>query len=85
MAELEKTDHGEAGEPATKRARLESVVLAPAPPPAKQAAKPPPPLPPLWLSGQLPPAQKSANRESGRGGGYGGARGGGWRGGHVSS
>jgi hypothetical protein len=86
MAELEKSDHGEAGEPATKRARLESVVPAPAPPPAKQAARLPPPLPkpvapPLWLSGQLPPTQKSANRDSGRGGGNGGVRGGGWRGG----
>jgi hypothetical protein len=30
MTELEKSDHGETGEPATKRARLESVVPAPA-------------------------------------------------------
>ncbi len=35
MSELERADHGEAGEPAVKRARLESVVPAPAPPPAK--------------------------------------------------
>jgi hypothetical protein len=77
MAELEKSDHGEAGEPATKRARLESVVPAPVPPPAKQAAKPQPPLPkpvapPLWLSGQLPSTQKSTSRDSGRGGWRGG-------------
>jgi hypothetical protein len=45
MAELEKADHGDVGEPALKRARLESVVPAPAPPPVKQAAKPLP-LPP---------------------------------------
>jgi hypothetical protein len=29
IAELERADHGEVGEPALKRARLESVVLAP--------------------------------------------------------
>jgi hypothetical protein len=86
MAELEKSDHGEDGEPALKRARLDSVVTAPAPPPVKQAAKPPPPLPktaapPLWLSGQLPPTPKYNNRDSGQGGSYGGSRGGGWRGG----
>jgi hypothetical protein len=53
MVELEKSDIGEAGESATTRARLESVVPAPAPPPL---AKPVALL--LWLSGQLPPTQK---------------------------
>jgi hypothetical protein len=88
MAELEKFDHGEAGEPATKRPRLESMVPAPAPPPAKQATKFPPPTPkpvapPLWLSDQLPLTPKFSST-SGNGGGYGGVRGGGgqgWRGG----
>jgi hypothetical protein len=63
IAELERSDKGEAGEPATKRQRLESVVQAPAPPPTRQATKPPPPTPkpvatPMWLSGMLPPKQK---------------------------
>jgi len=89
-AELERAAMGEAGEPASKRQRLESVVPAPAPPPVKPAAMAPPPkpkpvAPPLWLSGQLPSAQKySNNRDSGYGRGYGGGRGGGsqgWRGG----
>jgi hypothetical protein len=76
IAELERSEHelGEAGEPATKRPRLESVVPAPAPPPAKPAAKQPQPMPkpvtpPMWLSGQLPPTQKY-NREGRYGGDY---------------
>jgi hypothetical protein len=57
---------GEEDEPANKRARLESVVPAPAPVKKKAAAmgqpptsppRPVPPLPPLWLSGQLLPSQ----------------------------
>jgi hypothetical protein len=69
MAELERSELGETGEPATKRQRLESVVPAPTPPPAKSAAKLPPPMPkpvtpPLLLSGQLPPTQKY-NRDGG--------------------
>ncbi len=39
MAELEKADIVEAGEPALKRARLESVIPAPAPPPVKKASQ----------------------------------------------
>jgi hypothetical protein len=67
---------GEEGEPANKRARLESVVPTPAPAKKKTAAKgqpptsPPRPVPPpapLWLSGQLPPSQRE--RGSGRGSG----------------
>jgi hypothetical protein len=82
---------GEEGEPANKRARLESIVPAPAPAKKKGAAagQPPtsPPRPimppmPLWLSGQLPQSQRG--RGSGlhinnrRGGGpvRGNARGG---------
>ncbi len=58
-AELERSALGETGKPATKRPRLERVVLAAAPPPAKLVFKAPPPTPkpvalPLWLSGQLP-------------------------------
>jgi hypothetical protein len=64
---------GEEGEPANKRTRLESVVPAPAPAKKKVAATGQPPTspprpcplpPPLWLSGQLPPAQR------GRGSGH---------------
>ena len=51
---------GETQEPATKRARLESVILVRTTPlPAAKAAQPAPPPtpkpvpPPLWLSGQL--------------------------------
>jgi pyruvate/2-oxoglutarate dehydrogenase complex dihydrolipoamide acyltransferase (E2) component len=86
-AELERSAMGEAGEPANKRQRLESVVPAPAPPPVKPAAKaapvaPKPVAPPLWLSGQLPASQKSSNsRDNGYGRDYGGGRGGGGRGG----
>jgi hypothetical protein len=86
-AELERSALGEAGEPATKRQRLESVVPAPAPPPVKPAVKAPPAAPkpvapPLWLSGQLPSSQKySNNRDSGYGRDYGGGRGGGGQGG----
>jgi hypothetical protein len=88
-AELERSGLGEAGEPATKRPRLESVVPTPAPAPAKPAFKAPPPMPkpvapPLWLSGQLPANHKnsgsrgsrdSGSRDSGYGGVYGGYRG----------
>jgi hypothetical protein len=58
---------GEEGEPANKRARLESIVPAPAPVKNKGAAagqpsssppRPTVPPPPLWLSGQLPPSQR---------------------------
>jgi hypothetical protein len=85
IAEFEWSELGEAGEPATKRPRLESVVPAPAPPQAKPAAKLLPPMPkpvtpPLWLSGQLPPTQKF-NRDGGYGKDYGGVRGGGGQGG----
>jgi hypothetical protein len=72
-AELERSVLGEAGEPATKRPRLESVVPAPTQPPVKPALKAPPPTPkpvapPLWLSGQLPSTQKhNNNRDSGYG------------------
>jgi hypothetical protein len=64
MADL--VSGGEEGEPANKRARLESVVPAPAPVRKKAAAmgqpptSPPRPVlspPPLWLSGQLAPSQ----------------------------
>jgi hypothetical protein len=86
MAELERADHGEAGEPAVKRARLESVVPAPAPPTTKQVAKQPPPMPkpvapPLWFSGQLPPKASYNSRDGGPGSNYGWMRGGGGRGG----
>jgi hypothetical protein len=57
---------GAGGEPANKRARLESVILTQAAPkPPKPNIPPPPPPtpkpvpPPLWLSGQLPAAQRS--------------------------
>jgi hypothetical protein len=62
MADL--ASGGEEGEPAHKRARLESVVPAPVPAKKKATAtgqpptsppRPAPPQPPLWLSGQLPP------------------------------
>jgi hypothetical protein len=71
MADL--VSGGEEGEPANKRARLESAVPAPAPVKKKAAAmgqpptsppRPIPPPPPLWLSGQLPPSQRG--RGSGR-------------------
>ncbi len=81
MAELKRADHREAGEPALKRARLENVVPAPAPP-TKQVAKQLPPTakpvaPPLWLSGQLPPKASYNNQGNGQGGNYGWKRGGG--------
>jgi hypothetical protein len=71
---------GEAAEPASKRARLESVI--PVRSTAHQAAKPaqpappPPPKPvppPLWLSGQLPHNQRGnthtrGQQRGGRGG-----------------
>jgi hypothetical protein len=70
MADL--AHRGEEGEQAAKRTRLESVIPVPAPAKKKEAAKgqstPTPPrpcpLPPLWLSGQLPPTQR------GQGAGY---------------
>ncbi len=91
-AELERSMLGEAGEPATKRPKLESVVPAPAPPPAKPVFKAPPPMPkqvapPLWLSGQLPTSHKYSNsRDTGYGGNYGGGggRGGGGHGGREA-
>jgi hypothetical protein len=62
---------GETQEPATKRARLESVRVTP--PPAGKAAKsaPPPPTPkpvppPLWLSGQLPANLRGHNNPRGQ-------------------
>ncbi len=77
-AELERSVLGEAGEPATKRPRLESVVPALAPPPAKPVFTAPPPTPvapPLWLSSQLPMSQKYSNsRDTSHGGYYGGGR-----------
>jgi hypothetical protein len=81
---------GEEGEPANKRARLESIVPAPAPAKNKGAAagqppssppRPTVPPPPLWLSGQLPPTQRGRGtgryNNSRRGGGpvRGGGRG----------
>jgi hypothetical protein len=74
MADL--ANGGEEGEPVNKKARLESVVPAPAPAKKKNAAmgqpttsppRPVPPPPPLWLSSQLPPTQRG--RGSGRGSG----------------
>ncbi len=64
---------GEAAEPASKRARLESVI--PVRSTAHQAAKPaqpappPPPKPvppPLWLSGQLPANQRGNTNQRGQ-------------------
>jgi hypothetical protein len=92
MADL--ANGGPDDEPAAKRTRLESVIPIPAPARKKEAAKgqstpPPPPRPcppPLWLSGQLPPAQRgrgasSQNSSSYRGGGpAGGSPRGGYRG-----
>jgi hypothetical protein len=82
MAELERSDHGETGEPATKRPRLESLRRRPGsrrPNCHRRCLSPV--APPLWLSGQLLPRQKFTNRDSGNGGGYGGVRGGRGRGG----
>jgi hypothetical protein len=63
MADL--VSGGVEGEPANKRARLKSVVPAPAPVKKKAAAmgqpptSPPRPVPPpIWLSGQLPQSQR---------------------------
>jgi hypothetical protein len=69
-AELEPSVLGETGEPATKRPRLESVVLAPAPLPAKPAFKvlplmPKPVAPPLWLSGQVNSPQTRSTATTG--------------------
>ena len=89
MADL--VSGGEEGEPANKRARLESVVPAHVPVKKKAAAmgqpptsppRPVPPPPPLWLSGQLPPSQRGrgsgSQHPNQRGGGpvRGGTRGG---------
>jgi hypothetical protein len=56
---------GAGGEPASKRARLESVIPTQAAPKLPKPNIPPPPTPtrkpvppPLWLSGQLPAAQR---------------------------
>jgi hypothetical protein len=64
---------GETAEPASKRARLESVipVRSTAPVAAKpaQPAPPPPPNPvppPLWLSGQLPENQRGNTHPRGQ-------------------
>ncbi len=73
---------GKTQEPATKRARLESVIpVRASPSPAAKAAQPTPspaikPVPPpLWLSSQLPANQLGTNNQRGQ------LRGG--RGGHV--
>ncbi len=80
MADL--ANGGEEGEPANKRARLESVMPAPAPAKKKAAAKgqpptsPPRPVPPpapLWLSGQLPSSQRGRGSGPGRGSGHQGS------------
>jgi hypothetical protein len=72
-------------EPATKRARLESVIPVRASPSttAKSAQPAPPPAPkpvppPLWLSGQLPANQRGSGNQRGQ---RGQPRGG--RGGHI--
>ena len=69
-------------EPATKRARLESVIpVRASPSSAAKAAQPAPPPapkpvpPPLWLSGQLPANQRGSGNQRGQ------PRGG--RGGHI--
>jgi hypothetical protein len=74
---------GETQEPATKRARLESVIpVRASPSPAAKAAQPTPPpapkpVPPLlWLSGQLLANQRGTNNQRGQ------PRGG--RGGHIA-
>jgi hypothetical protein len=63
----------ETQEPATKRARLESVIpVRASPSPAAKAAQPAPPPapkpvpPPLWLSGQLPGNQRGSNNQRGQ-------------------
>ncbi len=63
---------GESGEPANKRARLESVIpVQSMTKPATKAAKPTPPPPPrpvsspLWLSGQLPANQRGNSHPRG--------------------
>jgi hypothetical protein len=73
----------ETQEPATKRARLESVIpVRASPSPAVKSAPPTPPPapkpvpPPLWLSGQLPANQRGSNKQRGK------LRGG--RGGHTA-
>jgi hypothetical protein len=60
-------------EPATKRARLESVIpVSASPSPAVKLAPPTPPPapkpvpPPLWLSGQLPVNQRGSNNQRGQ-------------------
>ena len=73
----------ETQEPATKRARLESVIpVRASPSPTAKAAQPTPPPapkpvpPPLWLYGQLPANQRGSNNQRGQ------PRGG--RGGHTA-
>ncbi len=63
----------ETQEPATKRARLESVIpVRASPSPAAKAAQPTPPPapkpvpPPLWLSGHLPTNQRGSNNQRGQ-------------------
>jgi hypothetical protein len=76
------TGGSETQEPATKRARLESVIpVRASPSPAAKSAQPatpPPPKPvppPLWLSGQLPANQRGSGNQQGQP--HGG------RGGHI--
>ncbi len=81
---------GAGGEPANKRARLESVIPTQAAPrPPKPNIPPPPPTPkpvltPLWLSGQLPAAQRGKGTGGHQRGPQTGERGNqGPRGGHT--
>ncbi len=68
------TGGSESQEPATKRARLESVIpVRASPSPAAKAAQPaappapkPVPPPPLWLSGQLPANQRGSGNQRGQ-------------------
>jgi hypothetical protein len=68
------TGGSESQEPATKRARLESVIpVRASPSPAAKAAQPaappapkPVPPPPLWLSGQLPVNQRGSGNQRGQ-------------------
>ena len=82
---LMKTISGgsEQQEPATKRARLESVIPVRASPSTSARAAPPAPPPapkpvppPLWLSGQLPANQRGASNQRGQRGLPRGGRGG---------
>jgi hypothetical protein len=82
---LMKTISGDSDqqEPATKRARLESVIPVRASPAtsARTAPPVPPPAPkpvppPLWLSGQLPATQRGGGNQRGQRGLPRGGRGG---------